>query len=91
MRTKHAGFTLVEIAIVLVIIGLLLGGILKGQEMIVQAKIKNAMADLSGTIGERLDDTVAYRQAFSRTFQLPRLPLTVSTASVETWPANSPE
>jgi prepilin-type N-terminal cleavage/methylation domain-containing protein len=48
MRTKHAGFTLVEIAIVLVIIGLLLGGILKGQEMITQAKIKNVVADLSG-------------------------------------------
>jgi prepilin-type N-terminal cleavage/methylation domain-containing protein len=47
---KHAqkGFTLVEIAIVLVIIGLLLGGILKGQEMITQAKIKNVMADFSG-------------------------------------------
>ncbi|HEX7053036.1 MAG TPA: prepilin-type N-terminal cleavage/methylation domain-containing protein [Burkholderiales bacterium] len=45
-RTK--GFTLVEIAIVLVIIGLLLGGILKGQEMITQAKIKNVIADMSG-------------------------------------------
>ena len=47
---KHAqkGFTLVEIAIVLVIIGLLLGGILKGQEMITQAKIKNVVADFSG-------------------------------------------
>jgi prepilin-type N-terminal cleavage/methylation domain-containing protein len=42
------GFTLVEIAIVLVIIGLLLGGILKGQEMITQAKIKNTIADFSG-------------------------------------------
>ena len=42
------GFTLVEIAIVLVIIGLLLGGILKGQEMITQAKVKNAIADFSG-------------------------------------------
>ena len=42
------GFTLVEIAIVLVIIGLLLGGILKGQEMITQAKVKNAVADFSG-------------------------------------------
>jgi prepilin-type N-terminal cleavage/methylation domain-containing protein len=48
MRTKQDGFTLVEIAIVLVIIGLLLGGILKGQEMITQAKIKNAMADFTG-------------------------------------------
>src|ERR671919_84207 len=45
---RQAGFTLVEIAIVLVIIGLLLGGILKGQEMITQAKIKNVMADFSG-------------------------------------------
>jgi prepilin-type N-terminal cleavage/methylation domain-containing protein len=45
---KSQGFTLVEIAIVLVIIGLLLGGILKGQEMIIQAKIKNAIADFSG-------------------------------------------
>ena len=45
---KQGGFTLVEIAIVLVIIGLLLGGILKGQEMITQAKIKNVIADVSG-------------------------------------------
>jgi len=45
---KIKGFTLVEIAIVLVIIGLLLGGILKGQEMITQAKIKNVIADFSG-------------------------------------------
>jgi len=48
MKTQQKGFTLVEIAIVLVIIGLLLGGILKGQEMITQAKIKNVMADFSG-------------------------------------------
>src|SRR5438045_4960054 len=47
IRKQH-GFTLVEIAIVLVIIGLLLGGILKGQEMITQAKIKNSIADFSG-------------------------------------------
>ena len=45
---KVQGFTLVEIAIVLVIIGLLLGGILKGQEMITQAKIKNVISDFSG-------------------------------------------
>ncbi len=44
----QGGFTLVEIAIVLVIIGLLLGGILKGQEMITQAKIKNVINDFNG-------------------------------------------
>jgi prepilin-type N-terminal cleavage/methylation domain-containing protein len=48
MKHTQKGFTLVEIAIVLVIIGLLLGGILKGQEMITQAKIKNVTADFSG-------------------------------------------
>ena len=48
MKSMQKGFTLVEIAIVLVIIGLLLGGILKGQEMITQAKIKNIIADFSG-------------------------------------------
>src|SRR6185436_10401070 len=48
MKNTQKGFTLVEIAIVLVIIGLLLGGILKGQEMINQAKMKNVIADFSG-------------------------------------------
>src|SRR5476649_1788794 len=48
MKRQQSGFTLVEIAIVLVIIGLLLGGILKGQEMIVQAKVKNSISDFSG-------------------------------------------
>ncbi len=41
MTRKQSGFTLVEIAIVLVIIGLLLGGILKGQELINSAKVRN--------------------------------------------------
>lgn len=48
MKNNQSGFTLVEIAIVLVIIGLLLGGVLKGQELITQAKIKNVANDLSG-------------------------------------------
>ena len=38
---KERGFTLVEIAIVLVIIGLLLGGILRGQELIQNARVRN--------------------------------------------------
>jgi prepilin-type N-terminal cleavage/methylation domain-containing protein len=42
---KQAGFTLIELAIVLVIIGLLLGGVLKGQELINSAKVKNMAAD----------------------------------------------
>ncbi len=49
-KSIEGGFTLVEIAIVLVIIGLLLGGILKGQEMITQARIKNAINDFNGVV-----------------------------------------
>ncbi len=47
MKTRQSGFTLVEIAIVLVIIGLLLGGVLKGQELIDNAKVKNAANDMT--------------------------------------------
>src|SRR5258706_12234468 len=45
MRSQQSGFTLVEVAIVLVIIGLLLGGVLKGQELINSAKVKNLAND----------------------------------------------
>ena len=38
---RMSGFTLVEIAIVMVIIGLLLGGVLKGQELIQSARVHN--------------------------------------------------
>jgi len=45
---RQKGFTLVEIAIVLVIIGLLIGGVLKGQEMITNARIKRIESDKAG-------------------------------------------
>lgn len=44
-QRRQSGFTLIEIAIVLVIIGLLLGGILKGQELINSARVKNLATD----------------------------------------------
>lgn len=46
-QNKQKGFTLIEIAIVLVIIGLLLGGVLKGQELIKSAKVKAAAGDVN--------------------------------------------
>ena len=46
---KQAGFTLIELAIVLVIIGLLLGGVLRGQELINSAKVKNMATDFRNT------------------------------------------
>jgi prepilin-type N-terminal cleavage/methylation domain-containing protein len=48
-KRHQAGFTLVEIAIVLVIIGLLLGGVLKGQELINSAKSKAVINDFRNT------------------------------------------
>jgi prepilin-type N-terminal cleavage/methylation domain-containing protein len=45
MKRTQAGFTLIELAIVLVIIGLLLGGVLKGQELINSAKAKSIASD----------------------------------------------
>jgi len=46
--SKTRGFTLVELAIVLVIIGIILGAILKGQELINNAKVKRLQNDLRG-------------------------------------------
>jgi prepilin-type N-terminal cleavage/methylation domain-containing protein len=40
------GFTLVELAIVLVIIGLIIGGILKGQELVASARLKSTLTDI---------------------------------------------
>ena len=48
MKQSQKGFTLIEIAIVLVIIGLLLGGILKGQELINSARVRNLADSTSG-------------------------------------------
>ncbi len=46
---KQRGFTLIEIAIVLVIIGLILGGILQGQELITSARVRS-LADQTNNI-----------------------------------------
>lgn len=48
MKNSQKGFTLIEIAIVLVIIGLLLGGVLKGQELITSARVRNMISQQDG-------------------------------------------
>lgn len=45
---NQRGFTLIEIAIVLVIIGLLLGGVLKGQELINTARVRALNNNVDG-------------------------------------------
>ena len=46
---RQRGFTLVEISIVLVVIGLLLGGVLKGQELITSARVRS-LADQNAAV-----------------------------------------
>jgi len=48
VKTNQKGFTLLELAIVLVIIGIILGAILKGQELINNAKAKRLLNDTKG-------------------------------------------
>lgn len=46
MKKTIRGFTLVELAIVMTIIGLLIGGILKGQELLQQARLTSTIAQI---------------------------------------------
>jgi len=48
IKQQQRGFTLIEIAIVLLIIGLLLGGVMKGQSMINSARVRSIANDLTG-------------------------------------------
>jgi prepilin-type N-terminal cleavage/methylation domain-containing protein len=46
--SSQAGFTLVELAIVMIIIGLLIGGVLKGQQLITNAQVTAQVAQIKG-------------------------------------------
>lgn len=51
ISSSNHGFTLVELAIVMIIIGLLIGGVLKGQELIFNSKVTATIADYKGIVG----------------------------------------
>ena len=59
MRKQQSGFTLIEIAIVLVIIGLLLGGVLKGQELITAARVRNIISTRTVSRPPTSDSSIA--------------------------------
>lgn len=60
-RKKEGGFTLVELAVVMIIIGLLIGGVLKGQELIANAQVAATVAQVKGIDAA----TTTFRDMFS--------------------------
>ncbi len=60
VRKSEQGFTLVELAIVMIIIGLLLGGLLKGQELITNARVTSSVAQVKALDAA----TTAFRDKF---------------------------
>jgi prepilin-type N-terminal cleavage/methylation domain-containing protein len=60
---KQAGFTLVELAIVMIIIGLLIGGVLKGQELIGNAQVTSTIAQMKAIDAA----TTTFRDIYSAT------------------------
>jgi prepilin-type N-terminal cleavage/methylation domain-containing protein len=78
------GFTLIEIAIVLVIIGLLLGGVLQGQQLIENSRVKSATNDINGISAA----TFSYQDRYGR---LPGDDLEANDDRGDSWPATGTE
>jgi prepilin-type N-terminal cleavage/methylation domain-containing protein len=49
IKRRQAGFTLVELSVVLVVVGLLFAAVVKGQEMVDVAKVQKLVQDLKNT------------------------------------------
>jgi type II secretory pathway pseudopilin PulG len=45
--SRSSGFSLIEVLILLVLIGLLLGGIMKGQELVTRVRVRNLILQQS--------------------------------------------
>src|SRR5690349_17357379 len=64
MRVRQRGFSLLEIAVVLVILGLMIGGVLKGQELVTGARVRYL-------IRQQDDLKIAYFAFFDRYHAIP--------------------
>jgi prepilin-type N-terminal cleavage/methylation domain-containing protein len=97
MRHKQAGFTLIEIAIVLVIIGLLLGGVLKGEELITSARVRNLISQQDGVkaafygFQDRFRALPGDYPGAVAAFRLPRVAAVWVTATAALTPVTKPD
>lgn len=72
------GFTLVEVAIVLVIIGLIMGGIFKGQALVDSARVRSISSEIDGIRTAILSFQERYR---SIPGDFPKAPLQIDSAA----------
>ena len=72
------GFTLVEVAIVLVIIGLILGGVFKGQALVDSARVRSMSTEIDGIRTAWLSFNERYR---SIPGDFPKAPLQIDSAT----------
>ncbi|TDK65691.1 type II secretion system protein [Sapientia aquatica] len=80
-KSTQSGFTLVEIAIVLVIIGVLLAGVLKGQSLITNSRIKGLVNNMNAV-------SSAYNGYIDR-YQATPGTETVAVATARGWTTNA--
>ena len=74
----QGGFTLVEVAIVLVIIGLILGGVFKGQALVDSARVRSISSEMDGIRTAMLSFQERYR---SIPGDFPKAPLQIDSAA----------
>jgi len=79
LRNQQGGFTLVEIAIVLVIVGLILGGVFKGQALVDSARVRSMSTEIEGIRTAWLSFQDRYR---SIPGDFPKAPLQIDSAAI---------
>lgn len=84
LPATQSGFTLIEIAIVLVIIGLLLGGVLQGQQLIENSRVRSATNDFNGIAA----GAFSYQDRYGR---LPGDDPEANDSRGDSWPATGTE
>ena len=82
--SNQKGFTLVELAIVMTIIGLLIGGVLKGQELMENARVTSTVAQVKGYEGAAML-TALCRATFQTPHHACRTVLLTVTAPALFW------